>query len=215
METVNPGYGYRLIGDGDTIQNGDEWLDGNGWVKRSVAFGCQFRNAWAITRRKINVGEGYELVPESELGVCAKMEHTFDGTMWQSTAGTGSGRRPIGTSAVIAFRRRIKTSDWIDIKTVRPDTNSRVWFQHTDGRVMLCNDYTGIHTHWKCWRPVKAGEIPEPPAAPVAPPKSQAELDAEASAEWYRSGSDREDALCEQALRLAYEAGLQKGRESR
>ncbi len=65
---VNPGYGYRLLGHGEKIQEGDEWLSGKVWLKREVTLGkFQGHDGSKLpTRRKVDVGEGYRLLEENE-----------------------------------------------------------------------------------------------------------------------------------------------------
>ncbi len=208
---VNPGYGYRLLQNGEMILSGDEYnpLD-CGWWPRFVAAGQVQSLAYFPTRRKIDPGEGWEIVPADERP-SGKVEATNNGVDWAYTSnlsGIFTAHQLACQCSRLAYRRRKQTqAEWLDISVVKPSIGDHVWFQRTNGKVMLC-DYLGFHGDWKCWRPVKPGEIQEPPKETKPPKqKTQAEIDNEDSSHWYRTRSDFEDELCEMALRQAYEAG--------
>jgi hypothetical protein len=217
-------YGWRMLKVGEVIKDGDEYFDGHQWCKRDCHGTAQGGHLWYKTRRKIDPGEGWELVLANEIGsTCflddGSFEHTFDGVEWWRTWNkdfifpTG---RPGGTEKALAFRRRIQPqSEWLDIKTVKPKIGDSIWWVHPTMGVLLSNYSAGgwqqLATHW---RPVKPGEIPEAPK-PVEPVKTQEEIDREDSENWYSEASQSStdaDELCEQALRTAYEAGLRAGR---
>ena len=62
---INPGYGWRLLRDSETILVGDErWSNFGAWVPY-VAVGLNHHTLGDIfRRRKIDPGEGWEIVPE-------------------------------------------------------------------------------------------------------------------------------------------------------
>lgn len=73
QNNVNPGYGYRLVNEGEILEANDEYLSGlsGQWHKRhspGVTMGKagDGDSEWYHTRRKIEPPTGCEIVPESE-----------------------------------------------------------------------------------------------------------------------------------------------------
>jgi hypothetical protein len=64
---VDPGYGYRLLKDGEAICSGDQFLTyKNEWLDRVSEVGRAMKPCLNPTRRKIEPPAGYEIVPEGE-----------------------------------------------------------------------------------------------------------------------------------------------------
>lgn len=211
-------YGWRFLAVGEEIKQGDQYWSGNCWIERSC-YGVKQGdygdgwNGWFATRRRIDPGEGWEIIPVGEV-LNGELETTNDGTNWRQetyyTRMCKAGDESDVALGFVAHRRRIQPkSEWIDIKVCKPEIGKPAWVFCPEFGVCLTPKYTigfdGLETHW---HPVKPSEIPQPPVVK----KTQEELDKEASAKWYRSDSDNEDTLCEQALRQAFEAGLRAGR---
>jgi len=206
-------YGWRFLAVGEEIKQGDQYWSGNCWIERSC-YGVKqgdYGDGWNglfATRRRIDPGEGWEIIPATE-NVDIECESTDDGVEWiwnkvQSTRTVGEWAKNSGR---IAYRRR-KQSEWINLMACCPSVGDKIWINHNTLGTLL-TIWKGVASErWTHWRPVKPSEIPQPPFVK----KSQEELDKEASAKWYCSDSDNEDTLCEQALRQAYEAGLRAGR---
>lgn len=98
--TVNPGYGYRLLKDGEIIQRGDESLD-IVWQDRVELFhserganiGEPMGPGRFPTRRKIDVGSGYRLVGEIEVlkegDQSCMVKYLHEGTWWPISVSMG------------------------------------------------------------------------------------------------------------------------------
>jgi hypothetical protein len=116
-EIINVGYGFRLLRIGEQCRAGDEYLcDMKGWLPR-IGLG-EIKETWYPTRRKIDPGEGWELVPEHE--ATSDMLDFFCGEAgrWNSEShrclACACGRSPRemiddtrAYPGVLAFRRRI------------------------------------------------------------------------------------------------------------
>jgi len=205
-------YGWRFLRRGELRQSGDQWFEEGEWHDCTITVGNKIGQGAMPVRRRIDPGEGWELVPVDEKFI-GEVQATDDGVTWGRTQEWISGMWTVAELAKgqrrLAYRRR-KQSEWIEFKTQEPEIGARIWFYHTTHGVGLLPCYAGHLiigvTHWRTVNPNEA--TPQPPVVK----KSQEELDREASAKWYRSDSDNEDTLCEQALRQAYEAGLRQGR---
>lgn len=90
--TVNPGYGYRLLKDGEMVVDTDEYFTRSLWHSRkNMGAGSTFLSSWYPTRRKIDVGSGYRLVGENETVLASdQWENPGDFSEWSSGTSGGS-----------------------------------------------------------------------------------------------------------------------------
>lgn len=64
---IDPGYGYRLLMEGETMNDSDEYYF-QGWHSRNGSGeGVKFQSSFYPTRRAIDADEGWRLVGENEL----------------------------------------------------------------------------------------------------------------------------------------------------
>lgn len=105
MNEINPEYGYRLLELGTIINIDDEYFDyiQQQWtVSEPQALGHKIGPAWAPHRRKIDVGEGYRLLPVGE--------KTIEGDQYQSP---NTGKWYLASDKFVsdwaAYRRKVET----------------------------------------------------------------------------------------------------------
>jgi hypothetical protein len=161
---------------GDKVVPGDGYWNGREWRTRHHE--GVINSEWYPTRRRIDPGEGWEIIPANEHGSVVEAEYTHDGVKWHGGA-TEKTLKPVGDyldiDLLAARRRKQPSSEWLDIRVVVPGIGQRIWINHVELGVLL-NKFSGEKAKmWTLWRPVKPGEIPEPPKPAV---KSQEEIEA-------------------------------------
>lgn len=71
---IDPGYGYRLLKDGESIKDTDDYsMDGKSWYRRDGGGSYTQMPYFYPTRRKIEPPPGYEIVPENEEPNCPQL----------------------------------------------------------------------------------------------------------------------------------------------
>lgn len=154
---IKPGYGYRLLSRGETILPGDQiWLHEE-WV-HSTLVSTHVKDG--TYRRKIDPGEGFEIVPPNEIET-ADMDYTRDGVNWESNDGKACQRIDYYQYPPLTLRRRKyqpTSGQWVKVADRLPDKAQRVLFwpsnsmsgeriatAYFDGRYFDANPYP---THW-------------------------------------------------------------------
>lgn len=130
QNNINPGYGYRLVSEGEILEANDEYLSGlsGKWHKRhspGVTMGKagDGDSEWYHTRRKIEPPAGYEIVPENDSLTSDMMvfhdcdsERSWRGlsrTPWHDED-TPSKARRITFQRTACFARKIKEQPKVD-----------------------------------------------------------------------------------------------------
>jgi hypothetical protein len=109
---ADPGEGCRLLSHGETLQEGDEFRCGIGWVETDragqVIDRTKGRFGQCVYRRKIDPGPGYRLLAEDE--TIAEGDEAYGSLTkrWRVTANPGV--KAFRSSLISAYRRKIDSS---------------------------------------------------------------------------------------------------------
>lgn len=154
----------------------------------------------------MNPGEGYRLL---EIGEIIREGDEFFEDQWKPRHFPAIGE-PV-SRFWLPTRRRIESA-WMDAKVVKPGAGRHIWAYNGETVFNMITRFDEVYgvTHW---RPVKPGEIPEPPPKP----KTQEELDRESSEAWYRWNFNafRVVSFSSLDMRTAYEAGRKDERKAK
>jgi hypothetical protein len=132
-EIINPGYGWRLLKIGELTKNGDEYLESMaGW--KTCDCGGVISEGWYPTRRKIDVGDGWDLIPEgaelAELDQFTK-GYPIAGKDWNPiswTVGHKAACRISHETGFLAFRRRKPEPVKEPVNTCAAVEEKREWY---------------------------------------------------------------------------------------
>jgi hypothetical protein len=164
MSTPTQEYGWVIIPpekhkEFEPPQKGDElWLDASShWEARWAKPGTPF-NLLYTYRRRIDPGEGWEIVPENECP--CNTEQTRDGVNWMSFGDIvpfETVREALACGYhgnILAFRR--KSDGWVRFAAIFPESGRDVWICHIERkeiRFLRAVKPECVNTaYWPHWR---------------------------------------------------------------